>query len=303
MVINMEEFVIVEVGSTNTKAYLCNATEVKNLCFKTIEFKNNYKKDNTLNAQDKAKLFNFIAEIPNNNIYVFGTSIFRSLSNNQKDAWLQEFKDKTTIDFHIVTAEEENKYTVYGAISKVNYPNNVAVMIGGGGSTELAITNNGRIIETANYNFGAMDISDNYPDLRSDKVITPYDKMITETKSLVNKPKNNADVLILAGGDYIYFYEELNYPVAKNTLWSDELEPYMLDIPTMDKLDRDFFYNKSLNDICLRTNNEGWWRGARGMRICVKALVDILKVKYIVPTRISMVYGIKEAINSGKFAK
>lgn len=299
----MQDFVIVEVGSTNTKAYLCNDNEVLDLGFKTIEFKNHYKKENKINDNDKKVLFDFINSIDNANVFVFGTSIFRNLDGVSKEEFLKEFKDKTGRDFYIVTPEEENEYTVYGAVSKVKYTGNVAVMIGGGGSTELSIVRNGEIIESCNSSFGAMDVSDNYPDLRSDIATTSYDKMLDETKTLVNKPNNNADVMILAGGDYIYFYEELSYPVIKNTLWSDELEPYMLDTVTMDKLDREFFYNKSLNEICIRTNNEGWWRGARGMRICVKALVDILDVKYIIPTRISMVYGISEAIKSGKLLK
>lgn len=299
----MQDFVIIEVGSTNTKAYLCNDNEVLDLGFKTIEFKNHYKKENKINDNDKKVLFDFINSIDNANVFVFGTSIFRNLDGVSKEEFLKEFKDKTGRDFYIVTPEEENEYTVYGAVSKVKYTGNVAVMIGGGGSTELSIVRNGEIIESCNSSFGAMDVSDNYPDLRSDIATTPYDKMLDETKTLVNKPNNNADVMILAGGDYIYFYEELSYPVIKNTLWSDELEPYMLDTVTMDKLDREFFYNKSLNEICIRTNNEGWWRGARGMRICVKALVDILDVKYIIPTRISMVYGISEAIKSGKLLK
>lgn len=299
----MQDFVIVEVGSTNTKAYLCNDNEVLDLGFKTIEFKNHYKKENKINDNDKKVLFDFINSIDNANVFVFGTSIFRNLDGVSKEEFLKEFKDKTGRDFYIVTPEEENEYTVYGAVSKVKYTGNVAVMIGGGGSTELSIVRNGEIIESCNSSFGAIDVSDNYPDLRSDIATTPYDKMLDETKTLVNKPNNNADVMILAGGDYIYFYEELSYPVIKNTLWSDELEPYMLDTVTMDKLDREFFYNKSLDEICIRTNNEGWWRGARGMRICVKALVDILDVKYIIPTRISMVYGISEAIKSGKLLK
>lgn len=299
----MQDFVIIEVGSTNTKAYLCNDNEVLDLGFKTIEFKNHYKKENKINDNDKKVLFDFINSIDNANVFVFGTSIFRNLDGVSKEEFLKEFKDKTGRDFYIVTPEEENEYTVYGAVSKVKYTGNVAVMIGGGGSTELSIVRNGEIIESCNSSFGAMDVSDNYPDLRSDIATTSYDKMLDETKALVNKPNNNADVMILAGGDYIYFYEELSYPVIKNTLWSDELEPYMLDTVTMDKLDRKFFYNKSLDEICIRTNNEGWWRGARGMRICVKALVDILDVKYIIPTRISMVYGISEAIKSGKLLK
>ena len=41
----MDKFIIIEIGSTNTKAYLYENDKVKNLGFKTIEFKNNYKKE------------------------------------------------------------------------------------------------------------------------------------------------------------------------------------------------------------------------------------------------------------------
>lgn len=171
-------------------------------------------------------------------------------------------------------------------------------MIGGGGSTELSIVENGKIIEKANSSFGAMDTTDMFPDLRTDYATSDYETMVEETKKLVNKPQNKADLLILAGGDYIYYYEELNYPIVKNKFYENDLQPYCLDIETMDKLDRNFFYEVSLESVCQRTNNDGWWRGARGMRLCVKALVDILEVKYIIPTRISMVYGIVEKIKN-----
>ena len=173
-------------------------------------------------------------------------------------------------------------------------------MIGGGGSTELAIVKDGKIIESANSNFGAMDTSDMFPDIKKHIAITDYDEMVSKTKELVNVPKNKADILILAGGDYIYFYEELNYPVEKNKFYDNDLQPYAIDIETMDKFDRDFFYNIDLEEVCKRTNNDAWWRGTRGMRLCVKSLADILDAKYIIPTRINMIYGIMEQINSGK---
>ncbi len=299
----MKEFVIIEVGSTNTKAYFCKGNEVQDLGFKTIEFKNHYKIEKQINEGDKQELFKYIKEFKNENIYVFGTSIFRNLSPSEKDDWLKEFKRVIGLDFHIVSPDEENEYTVYGAVSNIHYDGNIGVVIGGGGSTELSIVSNGKIIEALNYPFGAMDVCDKYPDLREDYAKTDYNKMIKETMSTMQKPKNKADILILAGGDYIYFYEELKYPVNKNEFYDDKLQPYSLEVTIMDELDKDFFYSKSLDEICKRTNNEGWWRGARGMRICIKAVVEMLDAKYIIPTRISMVYGIAEAIKSGKFAK
>ena len=296
----MKEFVIIEIGSTNTKGYLYKDGEVKSLGFKTIEFKNHYKKENKIDEEDKKLLFSFVNEIKIDRTYVFGTSIFRNLTDEQKDEWLKEFKENTELDFRIVTSDMENEYTVYGAIADIDYDGKIAVMIGGGGSTELSIVEKKKIIEKANSSFGAMDTTDMFPDIKTDKASTDYDLMVEETKKLVNVPKNKADILILAGGDYIYFYEELNYPVTKNKFYDNPLQPYSLDVETMDKLDRNFFYEVSLDEVCERTKNEGWWRGARGMRLCVKALVDILDVKYIIPTRISMVYGIVEKIKNNE---
>lgn len=294
----MNRFVIVEIGSTNTKAYLYKDEKVENLSFKTIEFKNHYKKENKISDDDKKLLFEFIDNIKEENIFVFGTSIFRNLTDIQKEEWKKEFKVKTNLDFHILTSDEENELTVYGATANINYQGKIAVMIGGGGSTELSIVEKGKIIEKANSSFGAMDTTDMFPDLRTDYATSDYETMVNKTKELVNKPNNKADLLILAGGDYIYYYEELNYPVVKNKFYDSDLQPYCLDIETMDKLDRNFFYEISLEDVCKRTNNDAWWRGARGMRLCVKALVDILEVKYIIPTRITMVYGIVEKIKN-----
>ena len=149
----MKEFVIIEVGSTNTKAYLCNSSKVQDLGFKTILFKNHYKAEKQINEGDKQQLFNYIKEFKNENIYVFGTSIFRNLSDAEKSSWLKAFKDKTKVDFHIVSSDEENKYTVYGAVSNIEYDGNIGVVIGGGGSTELSIVNDGKIIESINYSF------------------------------------------------------------------------------------------------------------------------------------------------------
>lgn len=297
----MEKFVIIEIGSTNTKSYLCENGNVQNLGFQTIEFKNHYKKEQKIDEKDKEALFQFIDNIKHENIFVFGTSIFRNLTNLQKEEWLHEFKERTGLDFHIVTSDMENEFTVYGAVSNIDYDGKIAVMIGGGGSTELSIVENRKIIEKANSTFGAMDTTDLFPDLRSDFATTDYDLMVKKTKELVNVPKNKADLLILAGGDYIYYYEELNYPVVENKFYHDLLQPYCLDIKTMDQLDRNFFYEVSLEEVCRRTNNDAWWRGARGMRLCVKALVDILDVKYIIPTRISMVYGIAQKIQNDDF--
>lgn len=294
--------VIIEVGSSTTKAYLCENDKINKLKQKTILFKNHYKLNNKLEQQDKNDLFEFVLSINDEEIHVYGTSIFRNLTFNERKNWLIEFNSKTGLDFNIVSAQEENEYTVYGAIANTKYNGNIAVMIGGGGSTEIAVTNNGKIIKTINESFGAMDVTDNYPSLKDNFVKEDYKEMVNKTVKLMDKQNQfsnySADILILAGGDYLYFYDELNYKINKNEFYSNPLQPYCLNMDLMTQLDFDFFYNVNLEDICKKTGDYGWWLGARGMRICVNAVCQILNVKYIIPTRITMVYGIVERLKN-----
>jgi hypothetical protein len=292
----MKRFVIVEVGSTTTKSYLYENGNIDEISLVVIPFKEDYKKDNKINDKNKQLLFEYINNIKEENIFVYGTSIFRNITEEELNEWNKEFKDNTGFDFTVVTPDMENEYTVYGVISNIDYKGKLAVMIGGGGSTELSIVEDGKIIERANSSFGAIDIIESYPDLKEDKVKTDYDLMINETKKLVNTPTNKADLLVLAGGNYTYFYEELGFPIQKNKFYYDKLQPYCIDRESMDLFDRKFFYEMSLDEIGKRTNRDSWWRGTRGMRICVETLVQVLDVKYTIPTKISMVYGIAETL-------
>ena len=294
----MNKFVIVEVGSTTTKSYLYENGTINELNLIIISFKEDYKKDNKINDKNKHLLFDFINNIKEEHIFIYGTSIFRNITDIELEEWNKEFKDNTRFDFNVVTSDMENEYTVYGVISNIDYEGKIAIMIGGGGSTELSIVENGKIIEKANSTFGAIDIIESYPDLKEDKVTTDYDLMINETKKLVNIPNNKADLLVLAGGNYTYFYEELGFPIEKNKFYEAELQPYCIDRESMDLFDRKFFYEMSLDEIGKRTNRDSWWRGTRGMRICVETLVQILDIKYTIPTKISMVYGIAETLKN-----
>lgn len=295
------KFAVIEVGSTNTKGYIYNNGEVDIKPLVTIEFKNHYKISNSILEEDKEKLYNYIKNIKKiaDDIHVFGTSIFRQLEREEKNVFLTDFHSKTGYNFNIVSADEENEYTVYGVVGNIDYKGKLAVMIGGGGSTELAIVEDKKIIEKANSTFGAIDVTHQFPDLTNDIATSSNTDILNYTKSLVNVPKNKADVLVLAGGNYILFYEKMGYRLDGNKLYKESKQPYIIDKIVMEKYDQDFIYHRSLNQI--KDENPDmreWWNGARGMRICVEALVDTIDAKYIIPTDISMIYGIIEKIKT-----
>lgn len=287
------EKLIIEVGSTNTKLDLYNGKEVVHIGTETIEFKKNYKKENKLNTDDVKTLIQLVKTYKEKyeDMYVCGTSIFRNLDSDQKEEFLNNFYKETEVNFEIISSEKENELTVYGTTKNVN--KKVAVFIGGGGSTEIAIYENG-IKEMINTQFGVMDIMNMFPDLGDDLAKTKLETVREVVRENLNLPKEKADILILAGGGHKNFALNSGVSYEKNTLFEDKLEPIMMDIETRKRDTKRYYEEISLDEIRNRVDDPNWWYATRAMCAFVLNVAEAIGAKYIIPTDISMVYGIVE---------
>lgn len=282
---------IIEVGSTCTKVDLFDGQEINRIKTETIEFKRNYKKENKLDKDDVEKLISLVKELKGQyqNIYVCGTSIFRSLSDEQRNEFLNLFLNNTGIKFDIISPEKENELTVEGAARNVN--KKVAVFVGGGGSTEISIYDNG-IKEMVNTPIGVIDIMNKYPDLGDNYATTSIDEVKKAVREKLNLPKQKADTLILAGGGHLHFALNAGISYEKNTLYEDKMQPAMMDIETRER-DTDKYYKEiSLDDIRKKADDPNWWYATRAMCAFVLVVAEAIEAKYIVPTDIAMVYGL-----------
>lgn len=288
--------VIIEVGSTNTKIDLFDGEKVKRLESVTIEFKRHFKKENKLNEEDVEKLINKILDYKEKyyDIYVCGTSIFRTLEEKQRKEFLENFYNRTSINFEIISQEKENELTVYGTVRNVN--KKVAVFIGGGGSTEIAIYDN-EIKEMVNSAFGGIDVLNKFPDLAENYAKTKVEDVQKYVKENLKLPNEKADYLILAGGGHKFFALESGISYEKNTKFEDELEPIMMDIETRKKDTKKYFEQISLDEIRNRVDDPRWWDATRAMCAIVLNVADAVGAKYIIPTDITMVYGLLKNMN------
>lgn len=285
------EKLIIEVGSTCTKVDLFDGQEINRIKTETIEFKRNYKKENKLDKDDVEKLISLVKELKDQyqNIYVCGTSIFRSLSDEQRNEFLNLFLNNTGIKFDIISPEKENELTVEGAARNVN--KKVAVFVGGGGSTEISIYDNG-IKEMINTPIGVIDIMNKYPDLGDNYATTNIDEVKKVVREKLNLPKQKADTLILAGGGHLRFALNSGISYEKNNLYEDKMQPVMMDIETREK-DTDRYYKEiSLDDIRKKVDDPNWWYATRAMCAFVLVVAEEVGAKNIIPTDISMVHGL-----------
>ncbi len=289
--------IIVEVGSTCTKVDKFDGKVIKKLNGRTIQLKKHYNEDKKLRESDIVELISSINELKSisEDIYVCGTSIFRTLNDTERKGFLSRFKNETGYNFDIISQEKENDLTVFGATRFVK--EKVCVFIGGGGSTEIAIYDE-EIKESVNTKIGVIDVMQEFPDLAENYATTNLEKVKDFIKERLNLPKEKADILILAGGGHEKFARYSGIKYEENTLYKDEVSPIMMDIETRKSETERYYKEISLEEIKTRVTDPNWWYATRAMAAFTLVVAEEIGAKYIVPTDIAMVYGILDKQNN-----
>ena len=287
-------FAIIEIGSNNTKTHIYKDEDVIYENTTTIEFKKNYKNENKINEND----LNILYEVINNalnytkNISIYGCSIFRNISKEELSEINKKLYNKFSIQIQVVSQEEEANYTALGCYNDIEYDGNVCVFIGGGGSIELIFVNNKKIIDKKYYNFGVVDITNKFDSLKNDIPNCSFDDVYIYINELIGKINIKADVLILAGGDHLYWHNNARYNLIENTLYKNENQKYMLTIEMSDNYDKNALIT-SLDRVRQNSDNPKWFDGSRAMKVITNLISHKIDAKYIIPTKINMEDGLK----------
>lgn len=283
--------IIVEVGSTCTKIDMYDGENIKKLENLVIQFKKNYYEENKLKESDVKELIENVNKLKSisKDIFVCGTSIFRDLAIDEKESFLKRFEEETGYKFNIISQEKENKLIVMGATRCTKQK--VCVFVGGGGSTEISIYDNG-IKESINSKIGVIDIMQSFPDLAENFATTDIEEVKKAIKQKLKLPKEKANILILAGGGHEKFARGSGIKYEKNTLYEDKASPIMMDVETRKAETKRYYKEISLDEIRKKVSDPDWWYATRAMCAFVLVVAEEIGAKYVIPTDIAMVYGL-----------
>ena len=296
---NNTKYGIIEIGSNNTKVHVYENNVLIYDALTTIQLKKNYQLENKILDADLEKICDVIKDALKytKNIYIFGCSIFRKLSEKELNEINEIIYSKFGLKIEVISQEDEAFYTALGCYNNIDYDKDICVFIGGGGSTELVFVKNKEIIDKKYYNFGVVDVTKSYPSLSADIPECTFDEVYEHIKELMGKIDNKADILILAGGDHIYWYNNANYDLNDNVLYNSDRQKYMIARDLSDEYDHDALVT-SLDKIRNRSDNPLWFDGSRAMKIITNYISHEIDAKYIIPTNINMEDGLKERINN-----
>jgi exopolyphosphatase/guanosine-5'-triphosphate,3'-diphosphate pyrophosphatase len=162
--------VAIDLGSNTIRIleYDCNSKKILKEYEKIVRTADNLIKDKIINDEAIERIIEAINEAKqeinfNNNIKAVTTQAIR-IAKNQKEV-IEKIKNKTGIEFQVITAEEEAYYTAFATSvclknSNIKYKNMFLVDIGGG-STELCVSGKKGLI-TESFNIGIVTTSQKY---------------------------------------------------------------------------------------------------------------------------------------------
>ena len=291
------KFAIIEIGSNNTKTHIYENKKVLYENNTTIEFKKNYINNKVIGKDDLNKFYSVIekAMAYTKNIHIYGCSIFRSIPKEELNEINLELKNKYNYEVEVVSQEDEAKYTALGCYNNIEYKGNICIFIGGGGSIELIFVNDGKVLEKKYFSFGVVDVTNKFPSLKDDVPTCTFEEVYNYVANLIDNFETKADVLILAGGDHLYWYNNAKYELIENTLYKSNNQPFMLTTEMSDKYDRNALVT-SLDRIRANSDNPLWFDGSRAMKVITNLISHRIDAKYIIPTKINMEDGIKELL-------
>lgn len=293
-----EKFAIIEIGSNNTKTHVYENDNIVYENSTTIEFKANYKIENKIIEADIEKLFNVIEKSLQYTkvIHIYGCSIFRNITKEELDELNNKLYKMYKLKIQVVSQEDEANYTALGCYNNIEYDGNICIFIGGGGSIELIFVNNKKIIDKKYYDFGVIDITNKFDSLKNDIPDCSFDDVYNYVNELINNIHIQADILILAGGDHLYWYNNARYKLLNNELYKSDNQKYMITKEMSDQYDRNALVT-SLNRIRQNSDNPKWFDGSRAMKVITNLISDKVKAKYIIPTKINMEDGLKNILS------
>ena len=253
-----EKFGIIEIGSNNTKTHIYENSNVIYENDTTIEFKRNYK--TKIIESDLNKLYKLIEKALQytKNIHIYGCSIFRRISIQELEEINKTVYGKYKLKIEVISQEDEAYYTAFGCYNNIDYDKNICIFIGGGGSIELIFVKNKKVIDKKYYNFGVVDITNKFSTLKEDIPTVTFEEVYKYIDNLINDIDMKADVLILAGGNHLYWYNNANYKLLNNELYLAKNQEYMITKDMSDQYDTNAFVT-SLNRIRQNSDNPKWF--------------------------------------------
>lgn len=289
-------FIFIDVGSTSVKVYKYSNNNLKLILTKSIHFKDGFTKGKGISKENKKQLLDLVnkqrAKNKNSKIQIFATAIFRKFNKSSRLAFQKEFLSKTKIKFNIISQKTESEYLEAALISKYKSKDPMLLVNIGGGSTELVIVRNSKVIEKKNVDIGIGAILSEFEGINEKtskvKLEVVADKIIQRLPNI----KTKVNIAFYTGGELNYM-KLAKYKLRKNNLFKDKDHPSIIYIQNFEKRNKEVFEKLTLKNLeNLMPKNPKWMHGARTCSAFAQGIFEKYGIEIIIPSDSNLINGV-----------
>lgn len=297
----MSKYFLIDIGSSTVKVYNQLEKNIFLIDQKTFDFKGEFS-ENGLSQKSKLELFDYFRyliktfSMTNKNTKIYATGIFRDIKT--KNEFVEEFFDNTGLLFNIISHDLEAFYLekawINNSCKKIR---KMLVINIGGKTTELLFCENGKLVnETQKLSLGVGTILKKYPNINN--TYSPYslelivNEILEDIKNQLPQNTSVFEVAIYTGGELTYM-KCAGYPLVPNSIFDDNLHPFMLGVGEYIKRNKTIFSEVSMSDLKrMMPKNPEWMEGARACSALAQAIIQYYKVNTIVPSDSNLIDGV-----------
>ena len=262
----MEKYLI-DVGSSTIKVYSRFKGKLKKIEETTMNFKEGFRRNNTLDEKTKKSLFEYFIflkdkyNLTKRNTKIYATGIFRELSD--KNEFIEHFYTATKLLFNIISHDLEAFYLEKAWIGNCNISDEIMIINIGGRTTELVFMKDGKSLDRINLTIGVGSILNQYKCINDKFSMVNFKDIYNFISPQLPSIKTSAKIAIYTGGELTYM-KLAHYNLIKNAFFIDELHPYMISFNDYKARNSEIFHNVTIEELRdLMPENPSWMDGAR----------------------------------------
>jgi exopolyphosphatase/pppGpp-phosphohydrolase len=162
----------------------------------------------------------------------------------------------------------------------------------GGGSVELVVMQEGKVVEKQNLDLGVMSVLQEFPSINENLTPDLALEVKDKVKKDIEKFKTSLEWSIYTGGELTYM-KLAKYKLITNRLFKNANHPLMISMKNFSKRNLGIYFNSTLSDLKkLMKDNPEWMKGAKTCCLMAEAIFEKLEIKYIIPTDVNLIHGV-----------
>jgi len=288
--------ILIDIGSSTIKVYEHAQEKTNLLVQRSIPFKDGFDPEGGISLSAKKELFELINSVKEENketqIKIYATGIFRKLVTETRVSFIDEFFERTSLFFNIVSQDLENFYLEMALVGKYLLNEPVLLINIGGGSTELVVMYGKEAVERKNIDLGVGTINTEFPQINEDISKTLLQEVIKFVEENLPNLSNKVEIAFYTGGELNYM-QLAGYAIKPNKLFSDSNHPSLISAVNFFKRNKEIFDKVSLKELeLLMPDNSRWMHGARGCSAIAQAICQKYHVQTIIPSNSNIINGI-----------